>query len=154
PARHRRIHIAEIPFVGGNVAVGMLVPFPNDEIELRLGESRIDERERDAMESEVPGRVPRVLPGIRHRHHAFVVKVAPSGIASLFSLFRWWRKCRIAFQPLVNDVVIKLLRPKHPSERLALNRTFFSAQFSRTKLKIKLVCLGATLIEERLEICE
>ena len=54
PGKDRRIHIAEIPFVGGHLAVGMLVPLADDEIELALGEMRIDQRQRNAMEGEIP----------------------------------------------------------------------------------------------------
>src|SRR5438105_4075547 len=38
PANHRRIDVAEIPFVGGDLAIRVLVPFAQDDIELAFGE--------------------------------------------------------------------------------------------------------------------
>ncbi len=86
PTHDRRIHVAEVPFVGGDLAVGMLIPFAQDDIELALGEERIDQRERDAMERQVPRGVPRIFPLVRHRHDALVVKMAPLGVASASSV--------------------------------------------------------------------
>jgi hypothetical protein len=42
PGVNRRIHVAEGPFISGQLPVGMHVPFAQKEIELLLRESRID----------------------------------------------------------------------------------------------------------------
>src|SRR5882724_10111916 len=91
PTDHRRIDVAEIPFVSRDLTVGMLVPFAQNDIELTLGEERVDQSEGNAMEREIPRRVPRVFPFIRHRHDALIVEMAPFGITSGVSL-RWWRR--------------------------------------------------------------
>ena len=106
----------------------MLVPFAQNDIELALGEERIDERERNAMEGEVPRRVPRILPLIRHRHDALIVEVAPFGIAPVLSLRRRRGLARIAVKPILDDIIIELLAPKHSRQRLAMNQSVFLVQ--------------------------
>jgi len=51
---HGWINIAEVPFVGGKLAVGMLIPFANDGIELAFGKMRIDQGQGNTMKGEVP----------------------------------------------------------------------------------------------------
>src|SRR5205085_3761640 len=48
PAEHGRINVVEVPFVGGYLAGGMLIPFAQDDIELALGEEWIDQRKGNA----------------------------------------------------------------------------------------------------------
>src|ERR1700736_6462054 len=112
PCQHRRINVVKIPFVGWNFPVRMLVPFAHDEIELCLGELDIDEREREAMKGQVPRCVPGKLPLVRHRHDALVVKMTPAGVAAVVAFVRWRRLVRIAIEPLLDDVMIKLFAPK------------------------------------------
>ena len=66
PSMDRWIHIAESPFVGGNLSVRMHVPLTQHEHELFLGKGRIDERERNTVKRKIPGGVPGVLPLVRH----------------------------------------------------------------------------------------
>ena len=66
PSVDGRIHIAESPLVGGKLAIGMHIPFPRHEQELRLGEFGVDEGEGDGVECEIPGSVPRILPFVWH----------------------------------------------------------------------------------------
>src|SRR5256714_3631278 len=54
PPDHGWINIAEVPFVSGKLAVGMLIPFANDSIELAFGKVRIDQGEGNTMKGEVP----------------------------------------------------------------------------------------------------
>ena len=77
PGVHRRVDVAERPLVGGQLAVRVHVPLAAQQDELLLGEGRVDVGERDALEGEVPGRVPRVLPRVGHRDDVAVVEVAP-----------------------------------------------------------------------------
>ncbi len=55
PGVHRRIDVAEVPLVGRHLAVGVHVPFAQQQHQLLLGELRIDQREGQAMERRVPG---------------------------------------------------------------------------------------------------
>src|SRR6266446_10572024 len=109
PSEHRRVDIAKIPLVSGHLAVRMLVPFAHDDVELTFGEMRIDQREGDAVEGEIPRRIPRKFPGIRHRHHALIIKMPPLSVAAAFAFSGRGRLGWVAFEPMVNDVVIKLL---------------------------------------------
>ena len=54
PPDHGWINIAEFPFVGGKLAVGMLIPFAHDGIELAFGKMRIDQGEGNTLKGEVP----------------------------------------------------------------------------------------------------
>src|SRR2546423_13575319 len=96
PADDWWINVTEVPFVGGHLAVRMLIPFAQNDIELAFGELRVDQGEGNAVEGEVPGSIPRILPFIRHRHDALVVEMAPLGIAAGLSLCRRRGLARIA----------------------------------------------------------
>src|ERR1051326_3058108 len=125
----------------------MQVPFAHNQIELSLGELRVNERESNAMKREVPRGVPWELPFIRHRHHVLVVEMTPSGVATGQALVRRWRLARISIKPLIDDVVIKLLVPKKPGERLPLNRAVLLANRGRRELVIKLIGFGPSQFE-------
>ena len=64
PGVDRRIDVRERPLVGRQLPVRVHVPLAGEQDQLPLGEFRIDERERDGVEREVPGREPRVLPRV------------------------------------------------------------------------------------------
>ena len=82
PGVHRRVDVAERPLVGGELPVGVHVPLAAQQDELCLGERRVDVRERDAVEGQVPRRVPRVLPRVGHRDHVVVVEMRPVVVAA------------------------------------------------------------------------
>ena len=77
PRVDRRVEIAELPLVGGQLPAGVLELLEQQHPELILGELRVDERERHALKREVPRGEPGVLPLVGHRHHAHRVQVAP-----------------------------------------------------------------------------
>ena len=80
----------------------------------------VEERHREHVEGEVPRGVPRVLPLVRHRDDVEVVEVPPFAVApALAALGRWVD--RVAFEPLFDVVVVKLLGPQHSGECLALH---------------------------------
>src|SRR5215469_7298099 len=112
PGMHGRIYVAESPFVGGQLPVGMHIPFAEEKNELLLGEVRIYEGNRNAMEREVPGGVPGVLPLVRHGDDVLVVEVHPVFVAAAPALDGGLGPGRIAFKPVTNIVVIKLLGPE------------------------------------------
>src|ERR1700741_2241945 len=58
PGQDRRIHVVEIPFVSGDHSVRVLIPFPNDYIELDLGKTGVDQGEGETMKRQVPRGVP------------------------------------------------------------------------------------------------
>ena len=81
PGMHRRIHVAEVPFVGGDLAVRVQVVLTQHQIELLLAEIHVHQRERQDMEGEVPRGVPGILPFVRHGDDVGVVHVVPLRIA-------------------------------------------------------------------------
>ncbi len=81
PGVHRRVDVGERPLVGGELAVRVLGPLPADQQQLVLGQGRVDVRERDGVERQVPGREPRVLPVVRHAHHVGELEVRPGRVA-------------------------------------------------------------------------
>ncbi len=109
PRVHGRVGVGEVPFIGRKLPVGVHVPLPAEEDQLRLGELRVDVGQRDAVKGEVPGGVPRVLPLVGHRDDVAVVEVRPLVVAAAAAL-RWrWREGGIAIEPAAHVVVEVLL---------------------------------------------
>ncbi len=88
PRLHRRVHVGEVPLVGGQRPVRVLEPLTAQQEQLVLGEPGIDVRQRHAVEGQVPRRVPRVLPLVRHRHDVEGVEVPPPRVAAAEALSR------------------------------------------------------------------
>ena len=118
PRVHGRVDVAECPFVSGDLAVRMHVPFAQQELQLPLREIGVDERERHAVKTEVPGGVPRILPLVGHRQHVLVVEMRPVGIPAMEPLRRRRRLRRVAAQPGRDVVIVELLAPQEPGECL------------------------------------
>ncbi len=61
-----------------------------------LANSGIDQRERDAVERQIPGREPRILPLVRHREDAHRVQMPPVRVADAVAATRAaaWSGCR------------------------------------------------------------
>ena len=83
PGVDRRVEVGELPLVGGDLAVGMLELLEQQDPELLLGVLRIDQGEGDALEGQVPGGEPGVLPLVGHGHHPHRVEVPPVLVADL-----------------------------------------------------------------------
>ena len=77
PGVDRRVDVAEGPLVGRQLAVGVHVPLARSSTSCSLANSGSIMRERDAVEGQVPGGVPGVLPLVRHRDDVGVVQVPP-----------------------------------------------------------------------------
>src|SRR5262249_12299857 len=121
PGVDRWVDVAEGPLVGRQLAVRVHIPLAQEQDELLLGEIWVHQRERNRVEAQIPGGIPRELPLVRHGDHVAVVKVRPVVIAAAFALWRRRWLSRIAFEPNADITVIKLLRPEHPGEGLALD---------------------------------
>ena len=118
PGMDRRIDVAKIPLVGRDLAVGVHVALAEHELELLLAEIRIDQGQGEHVEREVPGRVPGILPLVRHGDHVAVVHVVPLIVPRRGLPGRLVRIGPALLEPLVNIVVVELLRPEHPRQRL------------------------------------
>ena len=117
---HRRVDVAEGPFVGGQLAIGMHVALMEHQQQLVLGKVTVDQRHRNAMKGQVPRGVPGVLPGIGHEDDIIVAQMPPSLIAAALGRRRW--PGRITPQPCIYIIVVELLAPEQPGQRLSLYR--------------------------------
>ena len=77
PRVHRRVDVAEVPLVRGNLAVRMDVEIPQHQQQLLFGEIEIHQRQRDGVERQIPRGVPWVLPLVGHGDHVGVEHVEP-----------------------------------------------------------------------------
>ena len=102
PRVHRRVHVAEGPLVRRQLTVGVHRPLAAQQQQLLLGRGRVDVRQRDAVEGEVPRGEPRVLPLVRHADDVGERQVAPRDVAPARSrpLRRRGRVGRVAVEPL------------------------------------------------------
>jgi hypothetical protein len=119
PGVHRRVHVAEVPLVGGDLAVRVQVALAQNQVELALGEVEIDEGERVEVERQVPGGVPGVLPLVGHGEHVGVHHVEPLVVARGVARRERQGVGAPLLQPLVHVVVVVLLAPQHAGEGLA-----------------------------------
>src|SRR5262249_25210525 len=109
PGVDRWVHIAKVPLVGWNLAIGMHVPLAKHQRELFLGEVRIYKREQNTVEGQIPCHIPKIFPLVKHEDDVLVVHVRPLMIAAAAPLRRQNKITEITLQPLLNDVVIELL---------------------------------------------
>ena len=144
PTRYRWIDVTEIPLVGGDLTVGMHVASEEQQLDLVLGEVHIDERKWTAVERQVPGREPRVLPLVRHRDHVAGEHVEPGHVAHGIR-----RGARIPgvdpmlAQPAMHVVLVVLLAPEQACQSLAHHHRAVGAQRVGDHVFIELVGLGA-----------
>ncbi len=120
PGMDGRIDVAEVPLVGRQLAVRVQVQIAQHQVELALGEVRVDHAQGNRVEGEVPGRVPGVLPGVGHRDDVVVEEVHPVAVADAArARGRRERVDTVLVEPAVDVEAVVLLRPDHPGERLA-----------------------------------
>ena len=150
PGVHGRVHVRERPLVRRQVAVGVHVPFAQEQDELLLGEGRIHLAERQHVEGEVPRGVPRVLPAVGHGEDVAVVEVLrPGGVAALLPLGRRRRAGGISREPLGDAVVVVLLGPVEPGPGLPGDPPLLVAALRRKVPGVERVRLGAPAGEDR-----
>ena len=144
PRRHGRVDVAEVPLVGRDLAVGVHVARVQEQLDLFLGEVDVHERERRAVEGQVPRREPRVLPRVGHRDDVGGGHVEPRRVA---------HRARgrahvpgvhaVLAQPAVHVVLVVLLGPQQPGERLAHDQRRVRAQGRRDHGRVEAVGLLA-----------
>ena len=152
PGMHRRIDVAEVPFVGRQLAVRVHVPLAQDQQQLPLGKFRVDQREGDGMERAVPGGEPRVLPLVGHRQHLGSVEVLPIRVARAAG--RRLRRGRVALDGAAHVEEVGLLGPQHAGQRLALHQPGILVADIGLQRCIELVGIGDPLLEPVVEIQE
>ena len=116
PRVHRRVDVAEVPLVGGQLPVRVQVRALQHQVQLRLAEILVDQRQRQDVERQVPCRVPGVFPFVGHGDDVGVVHVMPVlGCAARCAGLNGSAPCSRARSDVV---VVELLRPQHARERL------------------------------------
>src|SRR3954452_6635287 len=100
------MYIVELPLVRGKLTVRVHVPLAAQQDQLLLGERGVDVREGDGVERQVPRRVPRIFPLVRHRDDVVVVEVSPTRVATGQSSGIRRRLTGVAVEPTRNVVVV------------------------------------------------
>src|SRR5262249_20403167 len=151
PGVDRWVHIAKVPLVGWNLAIGMHVPLAKHQRELFLGEVRIYKRERNTVERQVPCRIPGVFPLVGHGDDVSVMHMPPLVIATIPALRRRERIAGITIEPLFNDIMIELFRPKHARDGLTHDVLWIWSEAWRGDCGVELIGFPATFGEGRIE---
>ena len=118
PGVDRGVHVAEVPLVGGHLAVGVQVGAAEHQLHLLLGEVGVHDRERQRVEGQVPGRVPGVLPLVGHRDDVLVQHVEPLRVPGISISGVEWVGV-VLVQPVVPVEEEELLAPEHAGDGLA-----------------------------------
>ena len=151
PRVHGRVHVAEIPLVGGNLPARMQVLVIEHQEELVLGEVGIDEVQRDRVEGQIPRRVPGIFPLVRHRDDVGVHHVGPPGVPKPRPL-RGIGIDAVLLEPRAHVVEVELLAPQHAGQRLAQDQRAVRARRRRCDGRVELVGLRAARVEHGLEV--
>ena len=130
---HRRIHVAEVPLVGGNLPARVDVEAAQHQQQLLLGEIEIHQRQGDRVERQVPGRVPRILPLVRHGDHVGVQHVEPLRVPHVAAGGLEQRMTPVLAQPELQIEVVVLLAPQHARQRLAVHPALIFGQRLRAR---------------------
>ena len=138
----RRVDVGEVPLVGRELAVGVHVPLAQEQHELPLGPLGVEPCQRDAVEGDVPGGEPGVLPLVRARSGRRGCRVPPARVPPRVPRGRRRRAGRVAVQPELDAVVVELLRPEQARRRLPLHEPLVVGQAGRLDGGVERVGLG------------
>src|SRR5690349_15000894 len=94
------------------------------------------------MKSQVPRRIPRILPLVGHRNDVAVQHVEPLGIANALLTGTSHGMSFVFLQPSVKIEIVVLLAPQHAGQGLAVHSPFILAQRSWGDPLVELVGFG------------
>ena len=103
------------------------------------------------MKSQIPGRIPRVLPLVRHRDHVGIEHVEPLGVAHAVAGGLEQRMTLVLAQPLLQIEVIVLLGPEHSRQRLAMHQALIFVQRAGRNPLVELIGVSDPAFEYRIE---
>ena len=112
-----RVHVAEVPLVGGHLAVGVEVRAAKHQVHLVLGEVGVHDRQRQRVKRQIPGRVPGILPLVGHRDDVLVQHVVPLRVPGV-AITVMERVGVVLVEPVVPVEEEELLAPEHAREGL------------------------------------
>ncbi len=151
PGVDGRVHIVKRPFVRGKLAVRAHIPFAEQQSELILRTVRVDQREGNTMESQVPGSIPGIFPLVGHRKDVGIVDELPGVVSTLLALGRGRRLDGVTLQPALDFVMVELLAPKQSSEGLTLDRARILGEIGRNHRGVELIGLALQRRHDRFE---
>ena len=151
---HRRIDVAEVPLVGGNLPARVEIEAAQHQQQLLLGEIEIHQRQGNRVEGQIPGRIPRILPLVRHGDHVGVEHVEPFRVAHVVAGGFEQRMTLVLAQPLLQVEVVVLLAPQHSRQRLAVHPALIFVQRLRRNPLVEFVGVGDPAFEYPLETAE
>ena len=122
PRVHGRVHVAEAPLVSRQLPVRVHEPLTAEKQQLVLGGRRVEMRERDTVEAQIPCRVPRVFPLVGHDEDVVAVEMPPGGVPSAPACRGRSRLRGIAVEPALDVVVVELLAPHEAGEAATHDR--------------------------------
>jgi len=149
----RRVDVAEVPLVGGDLPVWVQVLLAQHQLQLLLGKVRIDDVEGDDVKGQIPGRVPRVLPLVGHRDDVRVHHVGPLGVSDRRAAHAVGVDA-VLVEPASDVVVEELLAPEHAGERLAHHARGVGRDARRRDRSVEGIRLPAPGLEDRVEVAE
>lgn len=115
---HRRIDIAEIPFIGRDLSRRMQEQPDKQQIELLPGKIDVDRGERQRVKGKVPSRKPGIFLFVQHPDDMIADHVEPFAVSHRPE----WRPQRldvVLTQPFIDLTKEILFAPQHPGKRLA-----------------------------------
>ena len=119
-----------------------------------FGKLGIHQRQRGALEGQVPGGEPRILPVIGHRQDAHRVQVPPVLIANGFPRWGRWAVAVIALKPETDVKEINLLAPQHAGKSLPLDQPFIIIGTLRMDRGVELVGFAAPHLKDFFDVFE
>ena len=153
PGGHRRVDVAEVPLVRGDLPVRVEVVGAEQELDLLLREVDVDQRQRRAVEGEVPRGEPRVLPLVGHRDDVARDHVEPRDVSGRAGgSVRVPGVRAVLAQPAVDVVLVVLLAPEQSGERLAHDARPVGVEARRDDRRVEGVGLLAPRVHDALEV--
>ena len=151
PGVHRWVDVVEVPFVRRERAVGVHVPLAEHEQQLVFRVLRVDVREDDGVEGEVPRGEPGVLPRVGHRHDVIGVEVTPPHVAGVCMprRRRWFGG--IAVQPSRYVVPEELLAPDHAGEGATHDVCLIGRDVRRREPGVEVIGFALARLHESVE---
>ena len=112
----------------------------------------IDLGHGDHVKGRVPGGVPGILPLVGHGDHVAIEQVAPVRVAPLPAACGRRRLAGIAFEPVLDHVVVELLRPEQAGVRLPADAAVVVRRAGRDAAPIELVGLAGPVRKHAVEV--
>ena len=121
------------------------------QLKLLLGKVEVDHGQRDGVKGQIPRRIPRVLPLVRHRDDVFAHHVEPVAVAH--GAVSGERVDPVLAEPSIDVKAVELLAPQHARERLTHDETLIVCHARRRDRRVERIGLsdarGKDLVEIR-----